>query len=60
MPTHTISGKAVLIAFGLCAVGDFVWGYFSGHTLGAALTAVFLGVFGTAFYLFWFTRQPGP
>ena len=56
MADETMSPKAVLIAFILCAVADFVWGYFNGHTLGSAIIAVILGLVGTAWYAYWFTR----
>jgi membrane associated rhomboid family serine protease len=51
MATKTISPKAVVLIFLLCAVADFLWGYFNGHTFGAAVTAAILGLCGTAFYL---------
>ena len=42
----------ILIAVIVCAVFDFLWGYFHQHSIGAGLVAVVLGVFGTAWYLF--------
>jgi membrane associated rhomboid family serine protease len=58
MTTESISGKTILLIFVLCAAADFLWGYFNGHTLGAAVIAAILGLFGTAFYVFWLSRQP--
>jgi hypothetical protein len=42
--------KAVLFLFLICAVLDFAWGYFRGHTFVAALTSAILGLGGTAYY----------
>jgi len=48
--------KTVLLVFILCVVADFVWGYIRGRSIPAAITSVFFGVFGTAFYFFLFFR----
>jgi hypothetical protein len=49
-PRHR--ARIILLAFILCGVFDFLWGYFHEHKIGAGLVAIVLGVFGTAWYLF--------
>jgi hypothetical protein len=49
-PRHR--ARIILLAFILCGVLDFLWGYFHEHSIGEGLVGVVLGVFGTAWYLF--------
>jgi hypothetical protein len=44
MTTHPITGKVVLLGFTLCAVVDFVLGFFKGRSVLAGIIAVVLGL----------------
>jgi hypothetical protein len=48
MGSRTVTAKAILLAFALCAVFDFVWGYYHGHSITRGVVSVILGLFGTA------------
>jgi O-antigen/teichoic acid export membrane protein len=44
--------RLIPLAFILCGVFDFIWGYIHEHSVAAGVVAVVLGLFGTAWYLF--------
>ncbi len=52
MGGRAVTAKAILLIFALCAVFDFVWGYFHGHSILAGVVFAVLGLLGTALYGF--------
>jgi hypothetical protein len=44
------AAKSMLLAFLLCGVADFVWGYIHGRSIVTGVIWVVLGMFGTAGY----------
>jgi len=49
-----MSGKAILLAFFLCALVDFVVGYLNGRSIGYGIGRAVVGLGGTAFLLWLF------
>lgn len=43
--------RGVVLIFSLCALGDFVLGYFHQRTISAGVVSVVGGLLSTAFYL---------
>ena len=50
--------KGVLLIFSLCALFDFVLGYFRGHSISTAVTSVVLGLLSTAIFFFFYRLSP--
>jgi ribosomal protein L40E len=48
---RTITAKAIVLVFSLCAVADFIFGYIHERSVPAGVISVVGGLFGTAFYL---------
>ena len=46
------TARNIALAFILCGVFDFLWGYIREHSVAAGVVAIVLGLFGTAWYLF--------
>ena len=54
MKSRVMSGKAILLAFFLCALVDFVVGYLNGRLIGYGIGRAVVGLGGTAFLLWLF------
>jgi hypothetical protein len=50
MNNRISTAKGVLLLFALCAVFDFLWGYFRGRSLPAGVISVVGGLFSTALF----------
>jgi hypothetical protein len=56
----TVSAKAILLIFAVCAVSDFILGYLHERTFPAGIISVVGGLFCTAFYVLrlkWFMED---
>ncbi len=55
MNEYRINAKNLVIVFSLCAVFDFARSYVGNHSISAGLGSVRIGLFGTAFYVLFFS-----
>jgi hypothetical protein len=51
MINHGRTAGVIVLIFSLCAVADFILGYFRERTISAGVISVVGGLFGTAFFL---------
>jgi hypothetical protein len=49
-----MSGKGILLVFFVCALADFVIGYFNGRSIGYGIGRAIVGLGGTAILLWLF------
>jgi len=54
MTTRSMSGKGILLFFFVCALVDFVIGYFNGRSIAYGLGRAIVGLGGTSFSLWFF------
>jgi hypothetical protein len=54
MQKPDFTAKGILLVFVLCAGYDFVRGYMGHRSIPTGVLTVICGLFGTAFYLFFF------
>jgi len=54
MNNRSSTAKGILLIFSLCAVFDFLLGYFRGRSFPAGVISVVGGLFSTALFVFFF------
>jgi len=48
---RSFSGRAIVLAFSVCALADFAWSMYRGRSVVESVLSAILALFGTAWYV---------